>query len=235
MPETFIFKAIDHASSTEELLDILSDFYRTYGFDAVCTVLPKNFDGDEYQLYERGLPEAWIERYKSQNYSETDPIPDFVIRSGRVDTLHEVLEKAPLTEEQESYVREFHASGMTDGLAMPTHGRKRKRGFFGIAQVKDEDLAAVDRSLMHAVAQHAHWRFDQLELGEESGGARLSPRELEILKWIAAGKSNPDIATILGISLPTVATHLKRIFTKLDVSDRVSAALKGQRTGLLDD
>jgi len=61
----------------------------------------------------------------------------------------------------------------------------------------------------------------------------LSPREREILKWVAAGKTNPDIATILGIGMPTVATHLKRIFAKLSVHDRVSAVLMAHKLGMV--
>ena len=61
----------------------------------------------------------------------------------------------------------------------------------------------------------------------------LSPREAEILNWVAAGKSNPETAMILGISEATVGTHLKRLFTKLGVHDRVSAVLAGFKLGRL--
>lgn len=50
---------------------------------------------------------------------------------------------------------------------------------------------------------------------------------------VAAGKSNPETAMILGISEATVGTHLKRLFTKLGVHDRVSAVLAGFKLGML--
>ena len=53
----------------------------------------------------------------------------------------------------------------------------------------------------------------------------LSEREAEVLYWVAAGKSSPVIGMILGIRHDTVRTHLKRIFTKLGVENRLSAAL----------
>jgi LuxR family transcriptional regulator, quorum-sensing system regulator CciR len=43
---------------------------------------------------------------------------------------------------------------------------------------------------------------------------------------MAQGKSNNDIATILAIAPPTVATHVRRVFAKLGVHDRVSCAAK---------
>ena len=44
----------------------------------------------------------------------------------------------------------------------------------------------------------------------------------------------PEIAMILGNKRPTIATHIKRIFAKLDVSDRASAAVKGLKFGLIN-
>jgi DNA-binding CsgD family transcriptional regulator len=54
----------------------------------------------------------------------------------------------------------------------------------------------------------------------------LSEREAEVLYWVTAGKSSPAISTILGIRHNTVRTHLKRVFTKLGVENRWSAALR---------
>src|SRR5258708_3009991 len=54
----------------------------------------------------------------------------------------------------------------------------------------------------------------------------LSEREAEVLYWVAAGKSSPVISLILGIGHDTVRAHLKRIFTKLGVENRLSAALR---------
>ncbi len=52
----------------------------------------------------------------------------------------------------------------------------------------------------------------------------LTPREAEILFWVAQGKTNPEIATILGIGLTTVKKHLESTFAKLGVENRTSAA-----------
>jgi DNA-binding CsgD family transcriptional regulator len=54
----------------------------------------------------------------------------------------------------------------------------------------------------------------------------LSEREAEVLYWVAAGKSSPVIGTILGIRPDTVRAHLKKIFAKLGVENRLSAALR---------
>jgi DNA-binding NarL/FixJ family response regulator len=53
--------------------------------------------------------------------------------------------------------------------------------------------------------------------------AGLTPRELEVLRLVAAGKSNREIAATLTISEHTAARHLQNIFAKLGVSSRTAA------------
>ena len=69
------------------------------------------------------------------------------------------------------------------------------------------------------------------------GNIGLTARELEILKLIAQGKTNPQIAEQLCIECGTVKRHVHDILTKLDVTNRTEAAIKAVRLGLvrLDD
>lgn len=52
----------------------------------------------------------------------------------------------------------------------------------------------------------------------------LTAREAEVLLWVAQGKTNPEIGTILGASPGTVHKHTEHIFTKLGVETRTAAA-----------
>jgi DNA-binding NarL/FixJ family response regulator len=61
----------------------------------------------------------------------------------------------------------------------------------------------------------------------------LSERELEILRRVAAGDSNKEIATTLVITEGTVKNHLTNILSKLGVRDRTQAALKAKELGLI--
>lgn len=63
--------------------------------------------------------------------------------------------------------------------------------------------------------------------------ADLSKRELHILKHVAGGLSNKQIARLLGISEKTVRNHLSRTFSKLRASNRTEAVLNAMRIGLL--
>jgi DNA-binding CsgD family transcriptional regulator len=57
----------------------------------------------------------------------------------------------------------------------------------------------------------------------------LTDREADVLLWIAAGKSNRDIADILGLSHRTVNKYLDQIYLKIGVENRASAAAKAVR------
>jgi len=77
-------------------------------------------------------------------------------------------------------------------------------------------------------------RLMQEVSGERSAPAGLTERELEVLRLIARGMSNKQIARELVLSEKTVKTHVSNILAKLHVADRTQAALYAVREGLAD-
>lgn len=63
----------------------------------------------------------------------------------------------------------------------------------------------------------------------------LTPREREVLRYLAEGRTNREIATILDISPGTVKNHVEHIIAKLPVSDRTQAAVYALRNGLIGE
>jgi DNA-binding NarL/FixJ family response regulator len=68
----------------------------------------------------------------------------------------------------------------------------------------------------------------------EEAFAELTPRELEVLKLIARGAKNREIAETLVISEKTVRNHITSIFSKLQVADRAHAIIKARDAGMAD-
>ena len=82
--------------------------------------------------------------------------------------------------------------------------------------------------------QIAHFVLDRVTTFEqESDGPKFSPRELTILKLIADGLSNREIAEQLHTSVATVKVNVQEVLAKLSASDRTQAAVKALRRGII--
>jgi DNA-binding NarL/FixJ family response regulator len=74
---------------------------------------------------------------------------------------------------------------------------------------------------------------DRTAPARKANGSALTPRELEVLKLLASGQGQKKIAQALFITPKTVATHIQRILTKLDLHSRAEAVAYAHRNHLL--
>jgi DNA-binding NarL/FixJ family response regulator len=95
-------------------------------------------------------------------------------------------------------------------------------------------IAAAQEGATYLDPQIARSVLKHLQMpSTASPSAQLSQRELDVLKLMVEGKSNPEIANALYLSPNTVKTHIRGIMNKLSVDDRVQAAVVALRTGLV--
>ena len=114
--------------------------------------------------------------------------------------------------------------------------------------LKDTDSAQIvaairavyrGESLIHpAVARKIQAEFSLMsqKKGKKSAWVEhdLSEREITVLKLVAEGKTNKEIANALDLSEKTVKNHVRNIFHKLQVYDRTQAAILAIRKGLIE-
>ena len=108
---------------------------------------------------------------------------------------------------------------LSGGRAVGRSGRQ----IDGLGDCAVADLAEARRAFAGLGAAPAEHDVAVL-LGDARAPGGLSPREIEVLRLVAAGKSKPEIAAALVLSEKTVARHLSNIFAKLDVGSRTAAA-----------
>jgi DNA-binding NarL/FixJ family response regulator len=72
------------------------------------------------------------------------------------------------------------------------------------------------------------------QIAEHAGYTKLTPREIEVLRLIAAGNSNKSLADKLSLSEETIKMHVKNILSKLDANDRTHAVTIAVRRGIME-
>ncbi len=107
---------------------------------------------------------------------------------------------------------------------------KRARGVIaltakpGLSQSKVDDIWAEHGSMIEAMNNVAHLKI--ISLPQQTDRAKLSARQREVLEWVGDGKTNQDIATILGVTPATIEKHLRIARDKLGVETTAQAVLK---------
>jgi len=130
--------------------------------------------------------------------------------------------------DRERLRRVLPASGLEIVGEAETLEEARSVGLAGEALL----VAPPDRSHARAAASPL---FDEREGGVGAlDGESLTPRELDVLRWLALGLPNKGIATRLGISDQTVKFHVAAIIGKLGAVNRTDAVRRAVRRGLID-
>jgi LuxR family transcriptional regulator/LuxR family quorum-sensing system transcriptional regulator CciR len=180
------------------------------------------------------FPDSWVCTYLEQELHRIDPIPKIAAKAAHPFYWSEAGKLADLDPDAQRYMEILENSDLGDGLAIQVYGPNMRNAYMGLGfGTKNVTLSAEEIFELQCGAQIAHMRYCALTEDRQRSPDPLSPREEEILQWIARGKSSSVIADILGISRHTVDTLTRRIFDKLGVNDRTSAAIRGLGAGLV--
>ena len=116
---------------------------------------------------------------------------------------------------------------------MPPHVDRRFPMSFGLnssgSEFSDRNRAEVIRPHLSnrlGVSTAERTRELPADAPFDRTAAPLTAREREVLDWVAAGKTNRDIAAILGASPRTIEKHLERVYEKLGVETRTAAVMR---------
>lgn len=228
---------LDTITDSEEVLAHARDLLLAKGVPRMSYHFVPPFHsqtGERAVIYQHGFPDSYVRRYLQADFRATDPVPAIVMAQTAPMTWRDAFARAGSGEDAQRFAAEARAQGLIEGIGVPLFGpggRDAYSSFDLRRPLTDEDRPLIRQ--FREIAQAAHLRISHLVLAELNGGATLSMRETEVLSWLVAGKSRADIGTILQLSPATVDTYQRRIFAKLDVNDRLHAALRGLSRGLV--
>jgi len=231
---TDVATRISQSKRGEDVWDIMSEVCQKTGTKgACCRCFPSNASADQTVFFS-----------KTDNFNEDlesalqnapgylDAFLNAAVKSPkpfRWSDVNEILDsKSP---QLASYRRNIAALG--DGVVVPVFGPLFRNGYFCFHGEPGREYDDREILMMHSVSQTAYLKLLDLMYREEEEGRSLSNRELEIINLIARGQSNQTVAEGLDVSINTINTYMKRIFEKLDVSDRVSAVMRAYALGYI--
>nr|WP_197501421.1 LuxR C-terminal-related transcriptional regulator [Hyphomonas sp. Mor2] len=231
---TDVATRIGESSTGEEVWAIISEVCRqTETQGACCRCFPSNASAEQtvfFSTTDDFSPALAGALQNSPGYLDAFLHASVKsLRPFRWSEINHVLD--PKSPQMESYRRDVASQG--DGLVVPVFGPLFRHGYFCFHAKDGRTFEDAEILMMHSLSQTAYLKLLDVMYREEEGGRALSSRELEIINLIARGQSNQTVAEGLDVSINTINTYMKRIFEKLDVSDRVSAVMRAYALGYI--
>jgi LuxR family quorum sensing-dependent transcriptional regulator len=232
-----IIERIERAKATALVLNEVAHAARHFGLEhfIIAGIPAPGRDVAPYVLM-HNWPHGWYDRYITGDYVQVDP----VVRKLRTTTSPVIWSEAPydpaVDKSAHAVMTEARELSLNDGLAIPLHTPSGDQAVvsFGGGNFQRGD---ADHKALHLVALYAYSKAATLRTNGAAAKAgknpRLSPRETEIVQWVAAGLSSSDISERLHISYNTVETHVANACRKLDSACRTQAVAEAIRAGLI--
>ena len=180
-------------------------------------------------------PDEWQRRYVDQGFQNKDPALLMAGRSIAPVDWQRLRKEATF----QSIFREAHDFGIAEqGVTIPVRGPFGDVGLFSVTRdCSDREWVSLKSKILGELQNAAVHLHDHVvkanALTRSLTHPSLSARELEILQWIAAGKSQQDVADILAISNRTVEVHLRSSRTKLGALSTAQAVGRAIGLGLV--
>lgn len=202
-----------------QLMERFSAVVQSIGFrHFIMTGLPAYGEDVEKLIVANGWPQGWMDRYREGRYFFDDPVSQAAFVSAGPYTWREARSGKQGSPRAAQIEDEAKAFGLVDGLAIPLFDPNNWQAVVSLAADQPIDISPRLVALLQGVAPLVHGQLSDLLEGRMRHVPRLSPREAEVLTWLAHGKTGREVASILCISEDAVRKHLKNASAKLNTS-----------------
>jgi LuxR family quorum-sensing transcriptional regulator LasR len=217
----------------------LFDVAESLGFSSVMyAALPSKHANLEHSFLQSNYSKDWRHRYEANKLHYVDPTVQHCMSS----VLPLVWRPDAFAGEgQMALYEEASGHGIRSGITFPMHGANGEAGLISFASDMKPGPAFEDQ-LTHYMADLSLVRDYAFESSLPFLRAKnhtepvphLTRRELEVLKWVMAGKSSWEISRITDCAEATVNFHISNIRQKFNVSTRQQALVKAIALGILN-
>lgn len=229
--------AINAATDLDEILDILQKQVSAFGFGKLTYWLRWPSQETKRPIFISTYPVEFIDHYLENDYQTHDMVGRLSAEKNTPFTWSDIEKELKITRMQEQIFADSSSVGLKSGGSIPIHGPHQIKATFSIANdansAEFEKLFNYHRHELHILATYAHEKIMGLALEQPLAHLELSSREIEILTWVARGKTYWEIGVILSIQEDTVKKHMQHICQKLSVSNSAHAVSKAVIHGLI--
>jgi DNA-binding CsgD family transcriptional regulator len=206
-----------------------------HGFTSSACRVAWTRSGTESRVLFRNWPKSWAELSDQKSFGAASFVTTEVHRRMTPFTWLDVRKERQFTTGEQAVWEHAEAWGWRNGFVMPVHGPHGYVASVSMASVeRDLDLGPIGRAGLQMMALLAHERCRALaDIARIEIPHAMSARELECLRWVAAGKTDWEIGMILSISAATAKFHVDRARAKLGARNRAEAAARLVLRGLL--
>ncbi|WP_349963274.1 LuxR family transcriptional regulator [Rhizobium sp. ZPR3] len=217
----FVALEIQNARSVEDALRIIE---QAYGIDYSTYHLALTVaDVVDAPYVRTTYPDAWVARYLLRGYVKVDPI----VCEGLVRQMPFDWREVEVPQASHKFLQDAQEHGVgANGYSIPIVDKKRRALFSLNSRKTDSDWSNLVEMRRHEWLDLAFLihRKAVFELhGEHDPVPQLGPREKECLYWSALGKTNDEIAEILGLSMHTTNRYLMSARHKLGAASTTAA------------
>ncbi|WP_081157951.1 helix-turn-helix transcriptional regulator [Ensifer aridi] len=228
-----ISEPIDNEDVIRRVLDRVSEAYGFRGF-MVLAVPDTGCHSLAAQALMTTWPSDFLRRYDSAGLIDGSPVIQRLRRSTIPFTYDAYqLARRRLDGKGDAAVCVFEYANMPRGVYLPVHDAAGHRAAIAFGG----DRSAVSSDELQALnlwAGLVYSRLSEVRTRDRRGPGSLSRREIECLRWAAAGKTTVEMARIMALSEYTVNHYLNRATRKLDSVNRVQTVAKAIRAGLIN-
>ena len=188
--------------------------------------------GDFHCALDRGM-NGWVEHYQTEGMAGFCPFAPRLLTSLAPFQFDDVLRAADATKAGQEVIASAAEYDIKHGYYLPQASKADRRNFVFIRTEKEiVDLDLLNALSLVAIAAHSRLRTLQSS-GHVTDLPKLSVREVEVLRWLAQGKSTLDVGDILGISESTVRFHYNRVALEFGTLNRTQTVVEALKRGLL--
>lgn len=177
--------------------------------------------------------EQYLDHYEENDLIHKDPVVTELKENLNCFSWSDIIQTRDLSDAQRNIILDGREFGMRNGFIIPIISPS---GRYSIVSPAGENPNLSDRArvALEMIGMYAHQALERSIISSDRESRPIEPlssRQRDVVSWAALGKTDPEIAEILGVAQSTVTDHIRKAKSKLDAHSRTFMVVRALRLG----